>query len=155
MRHRLSNPVCHFGTKRAESAKSGLIWAPSKRVGSKSIDLMDEAACSRWTQADLVLHRKQRGTQTARRPTARRGGEEHSLRRTQQYQQLPLFLTSKGQVGRALINSATCARAVSITALSFDPNLYVLDGLPHSSQKYGRIASKTSGSTGVVALWSR
>jgi len=49
----------------------------------------------------------------------------------------------------------TCARAVSITALSLAPNLYVLDGFPHSSQKYGRIASKTSGRTGVVALWSR
>jgi len=36
MRHGWSNPVCHFGTKRAESAKSGLIWAPSQRVGSKT-----------------------------------------------------------------------------------------------------------------------
>jgi hypothetical protein len=30
----------------------------------------------------------------------------------------------------ALISSATCSRAVSTTALSFDPNLYALDGLP-------------------------
>ena len=34
MRHGWSNPVCHFGTKRAESPKSGLIWVPSQRVGS-------------------------------------------------------------------------------------------------------------------------
>ena len=73
----------------------------------------------------------------------------------------------------------TCPRAVSITpfsfdpnlqlladigrwlfdvgcsVFSFDPNLQLLDGLPHSSQKHGRIASKNSGRTGVVALWSR
>lgn len=29
------------------------------------------------------------------------------------------------------------------------------EGLPQSSQKYGRITSNTSGSRGVVALWSR
>jgi hypothetical protein len=52
----------------------------------------------------------------------------------------------------APINSATCARAISITLFSFEPNLYVLDGLPHSEVKYGIIASSTSGSTGVVAL---
>ena len=57
--------------------------------------------------------------------------------------------------GCAPINSATYALAVSITPLSFDPNLYAPDALLHSSQKQGRIASKTSGSTGVVALWSR
>ena len=44
MKHRWRNPVCHFGTRRAESAESGVIWAPSQRVGSKSIDLMDEAS---------------------------------------------------------------------------------------------------------------
>ena len=64
MRHGWRNSVCHFGTKGAESAKSGLIWAPSQRVGSKSTDLLDEAACSRWTQTDLVFHRKQRRTLT-------------------------------------------------------------------------------------------
>jgi hypothetical protein len=37
--------------------------------------------------------------------------------------------------GCAPINPATCARAVSITPLSFDPNLYALDGLPHLSEK--------------------
>jgi hypothetical protein len=52
--------------------------------------------------------------------------------------------------GCAPINSATCARAVSITPLSFDPNLYTLDGLPHSSQKQGRNASRTSGRIGMV-----
>ena len=30
----------------------------------------------------------------------------------------------------APISSATCSRAVSTTALSFDPNLYELDGFP-------------------------
>jgi hypothetical protein len=30
----------------------------------------------------------------------------------------------------APISSATCSRAVSTTDLSFDPNLYALDGLP-------------------------
>jgi hypothetical protein len=30
-----------------------------------------------------------------------------------------------------------------------------LDGLPHSVVRYGIIASSTSGSMGVVALWSR
>ena len=37
--------------------------------------------------------------------------------------------------GRPPINSATCARAVSITRLIFDPNLYALDGLPYSLEK--------------------
>ena len=55
----------------------------------------------------------------------------------------------------APINSATCSRAVWITDFSFDPNLYALDGLPHSVVRYGIIASSTSGSMGVVALWSR
>ena len=55
----------------------------------------------------------------------------------------------------APINSATCSRAVSITDFTFAPNLYALDGLPHSVVRYGIIASSTSGSTGVVALWSR
>jgi hypothetical protein len=50
---------------------------------------------------------------------------------------------------------APCPRAVSITPFSFAPNLYVLDGFPHSSQNYSCMASKTSGKTGVVALWSR
>jgi hypothetical protein len=57
--------------------------------------------------------------------------------------------------GCAPINSATCARAVSITDFIFAPNLYALDGLPHSVVRYGITASNTSGSTGVVALWSR
>jgi hypothetical protein len=55
-------------------------------------------------------------------------------------------------IERAPINSATCARAVSITAFSFEPNLYVLDGLPYSEVRYGVIDSNTSGKTGVVAL---
>ena len=58
-------------------------------------------------------------------------------------------------IGCAPINSATCSRAVSITDLSFAPNLYALDGFPHSVVRYGIIASSTSGSMGVVALWSR
>jgi hypothetical protein len=36
-------------------------------------------------------------------------------------------ITSRGD---APISSATCSRAVSIANLSFDPNLYELDGLP-------------------------
>jgi hypothetical protein len=55
----------------------------------------------------------------------------------------------------APISSATCSRAVSTTDLSFDPNLYALDGLPHSVVRYGIMASSTSGKIGVVALWSR
>ncbi len=55
----------------------------------------------------------------------------------------------------APISSAICSRAVSMTDLSFDPNLYELDGLPHSVVRYGIIASSTSGRIGVVALWSR
>ena len=35
----------------------------------------------------------------------------------------------------APISSATWARAVSITFYSFEPNLYELDGLPHSEVK--------------------
>ena len=35
----------------------------------------------------------------------------------------------------AQINSATWARAASITHLSFEPNLYALDGLPHYLEK--------------------
>ena len=58
-------------------------------------------------------------------------------------------------IERAPINSATCSRAVSITDFSFAPNLYALDGLPHSVVRYGIIASSTSGRIGVVALWSR
>jgi hypothetical protein len=54
--------------------------------------------------------------------------------------------------GKAPIKPATCSRAAPIIVLSFDPNRYALDELPHSSQKYGRIASNTSGKTGVVAL---
>jgi len=57
--------------------------------------------------------------------------------------------------GCAPISSATCSRAVSTTDLSFAPNLYALDGLPHSVVRYGIIASSTSGRMGVVALWSR
>ena len=49
----------------------------------------------------------------------------------------------------APINSATSSRAVSIAPLSFAPNLYALDGLPQFSVKYGRMASNTSGNTGV------
>jgi hypothetical protein len=55
----------------------------------------------------------------------------------------------------APISSATCSRAVSTTALSLDPNLYELDGLPYSVVRYGINASETSGRIGVVALWSR
>ncbi len=38
-------------------------------------------------------------------------------------------------IGCAPINSATCSRAVSTTALRFDPNLYALDGLPGESSQ--------------------
>ncbi|HEV2349418.1 MAG TPA: hypothetical protein VG028_06180 [Terriglobia bacterium] len=55
----------------------------------------------------------------------------------------------------APINSATCSRAVSMTDFSFAPNLQALDGFPPSVVRYGIIASSTSGSMGVVALWSR
>ena len=58
-------------------------------------------------------------------------------------------------IGCAPINSASCSRAFSIADFSFAPNLYALDGLPHSVVRYGIIASSTSGSMGVVALWSK
>ena len=44
---------------------------------------------------------------------------------------------------------------VNLANLVGEPKLQVLGGWPHSSQKYGGMASKTSAKTGVVALWSR
>jgi hypothetical protein len=51
--------------------------------------------------------------------------------------------------------SALFAQPVSHTNVFPDTTLCAQDELPHSSQKWARIASKTSGRTGVVALWSR
>lgn len=46
-------------------------------------------------------------------------------------------------------------RSTPSEALFFEPKRELLDGLPQSSRKYGSLAVKTSGNTGVVALWSR
>ncbi len=50
---------------------------------------------------------------------------------------------------------ATTRRAASTASRAVPPRPWMLDGLPYSSSRNGRIASSTSGSTGVVALWSR
>jgi hypothetical protein len=49
-------------------------------------------------------------------------------------------------------SAATCARARSTASWAALPYSCALDGLPNSSSKYGRIASRTSGAIGVVAL---
>ena len=47
------------------------------------------------------------------------------------------------------------SRASSRARRARRPTPYTLDGLPQSSSQYGRMASKTRGSTGVVAALSR
>ena len=52
----------------------------------------------------------------------------------------------------ALISFATCLRAFSTAVAAAQPNLWFrLAGLPKVSVKKGSIASRTRGSTGVVA----
>jgi hypothetical protein len=54
--------------------------------------------------------------------------------------------------GVALISRATCPRAFSTASSAVQPNEWLrLAELPNFSRKYGSIASKTRGSTGVVA----
>ena len=50
---------------------------------------------------------------------------------------------------------ASCARAVSITPLSFAPKTEGAGRIAPLLAEMSRMASKTSGRTGVVALWSR
>ena len=55
-------------------------------------------------------------------------------------------------LGRAPIRAATEARARSTAPRALWPNEWTEFGLPYSAEKYGSIAARTSGSTGVVAL---
>ena len=57
--------------------------------------------------------------------------------------------------GSAPISAATWARASSTAARAFRPAAWMLDGLAHASASARPIASRTSGSSGAVALWSR
>ena len=57
--------------------------------------------------------------------------------------------------GCTSIESATCFRAWLIAWRPAIPRLWPLDGLPNLFWKYGIIASNTSSSTLVVALWSK
>src|SRR5262249_28235072 len=56
---------------------------------------------------------------------------------------------------RAPISAATSARACSTPSRARRPSACDDDGLPKSSRRNGSISFRTSGSTGVVALWSR
>ena len=56
----------------------------------------------------------------------------------------------------APMSLATCSRALSTPSSAFQPKAWLrLAALPKYSVKYGIIASRTRGSIGVVALWSR
>ncbi len=44
------------------------------------------------------------------------------------------------------------SRALSIPSRASRPNPWMLDALPKRSEKYGSIAARTSGCTGVEAL---
>ena len=57
--------------------------------------------------------------------------------------------------GVAFRSVATWARASSIAPFDSWPKAWTLDAFPKCSPKYGSIASRTSGRTGVLALWSR
>src|SRR6267378_1660748 len=54
--------------------------------------------------------------------------------------------------GRAPISAATCSRAVSTAARALCPKVWIEAAFPNSPERYGSIAWRTSGSTGVVAL---
>ena len=55
-------------------------------------------------------------------------------------------------LGRAPMSAATEARARSTAPRALWPKEWTEFGLPYSAEKYGSIAARTSGSTGVVAL---
>ena len=54
--------------------------------------------------------------------------------------------------GCALIDAATCSRAVSTAERAFCPVVWMEAALPNCPEKNGSMASRTAGSTGVVAL---
>jgi len=53
------------------------------------------------------------------------------------------------------MSAATDSRALSTAARARCPKEWIELALPDSAEKYGSMASKTSGATGVVELWSR
>lgn len=57
--------------------------------------------------------------------------------------------------GCAPISVATCSRARLTAWAARRPWAWLLDGLPNCDCSHGAKALKTSGATGVVALWSR
>ncbi len=57
--------------------------------------------------------------------------------------------------GRAPIRSATAARALSTASRARRPPSWRVEGFPGRSRRAAVIASRTAGSSGVVALWSR
>ena len=57
--------------------------------------------------------------------------------------------------GTAPSKAATCARAASTASRAACPKRCSDDGLPCRSPSHGSMASRTRGSSGVVALWSR
>src|SRR5205814_10472059 len=57
--------------------------------------------------------------------------------------------------GRHPSTPATCRRAFSSPWWAARPQACTLEGLPYFSVKYGSMASSTTGSTPVVAAWSR
>jgi hypothetical protein len=56
---------------------------------------------------------------------------------------------------RAPRSAATSSRAASTASRAARPQRWIDDGLPCRSPSHGSIASRTRGSTGVVALWSQ
>ena len=54
--------------------------------------------------------------------------------------------------GFAPSRAASRSRESSIAARASRPAAWMLEGLPKCRSRYGRIASKTSGASGVVAL---
>jgi hypothetical protein len=63
--------------------------------------------------------------------------------------------TKQISAGSAFRAVATVSRAASNAIRARLPHRWRLDGLPYSDFRYGVIAVRTRGSTGVVAAWSK
>jgi hypothetical protein len=57
--------------------------------------------------------------------------------------------------GRAPSRAAIVSRASSRSALAARPGAWRLEGFPAHAERARSTASRTSGRTGLVALWSR
>lgn len=80
-------------------------------------------------------------------------GEEHALQRVIVGFASPLVKTTS--FGLHSSSTATCARAFSMARFAGSPAQCSLEGLPNGSAKTPRMASATSGATGVLALKSK